>query len=62
MDNELYDELGVVPTKKYSRDSNDRKNREAKMMADKDISKHYYKQYSPAFFARLYLNLICVVF
>ena len=38
---ELYDELNVVPTKKYSRDENDRKNREAKMMADKDISSHY---------------------
>ena len=26
---EFYDELNVVPTKKYSRDENDRKNREA---------------------------------
>jgi len=49
VDNELYDELGVVPTKKYSRDGNDRKNREAKMMADKDISKHYYKPSDPVY-------------
>ena len=46
---ELYDELNVVPTKKYSRDENDRKNREAKMMADKDISSHYLKKSDPVY-------------
>ena len=46
---ELYDELNVVPTKKYSRDENDRKNREAKMIADKDISSHYLKKSDPVY-------------
>ena len=46
---EFYDELNVVPTKKYSRDDNDRKNREAKMMADKDITNHYLKQSDPVY-------------
>jgi hypothetical protein len=49
VDDELYDELDVVPTKKYSRDDNDRKNRKAKMVADKDISKHYYKSSDPIY-------------
>lgn len=46
---DFYDELNVVPTKKYSRDENERKNREAKQMADKDISSHYFKQSDPVY-------------
>ena len=49
VDDDFYDELGVVPTKKYSRDDIDRKNRGAKTMADKDISKHYYKPSDPVY-------------
>lgn len=47
-EDEMYDELNVVPSK-YSRDVEDRKRREAKMMADKDISKHYYKAADPIY-------------
>lgn len=49
VDDDFYDELGVVPTKKYSRDDIDRKNRGSKVMADKDISKHYYKPSDPVY-------------
>ena len=49
VEDNFYDELNVVPTKKYSRDENERKNREAKMMADKDISSHYFKQSDPVY-------------
>lgn len=49
VNDDFYDELGVVPTKKYSRDDIDRKNRGAKTMADKDISKHYYKPSDPVY-------------
>jgi hypothetical protein len=49
VDDDFYDELGVVPTKKYSRDDIDRKYRGSKMMADKDISKHYYKPSDPVY-------------
>jgi hypothetical protein len=46
---EIYDKLDVVPSKKYSRDDNERKYRSAKKMADKDISSHYFKQSDPVY-------------
>ena len=46
---DIYDELDVVPSKKYSRDDKERKYREAKKMADKDISSHYFKQSDPVY-------------
>ena len=46
---EYYDELNVVPTKKYSRDPEDRKRRGAKSMAKKDISDFYYKPSDPIY-------------
>jgi len=46
---EIYDELDVVPSKKYSRDDKERKYRDAKKMADKDISSHYFKQSDPVY-------------
>jgi hypothetical protein len=46
---EIYDELDVVPSKKYSRDDKERKYREAKKMADKDISSHYFRQSDPVY-------------
>jgi len=48
-EDEFYDELNVVPVRKYSRDNDDRKKRDAKMMADKDISQHYYKNSDPVY-------------
>jgi len=48
-EDEFYDELNVVPVRKYSRDNDDRKKRDAKMMADKDISQHYYKNSDPIY-------------
>lgn len=46
---DIYDELDVVPSKKYSRDDKERKYREAKKMADKDISSHYFRQSDPVY-------------
>ena len=46
---EFYDELNVIPVRKYSREENDRKRRDAKFMADKDISSHYYKEGDPVY-------------
>jgi len=46
---DIYDELDVVPSKKYSRDDKERKYRDAKKMADKDISSHYFKQSDPVY-------------
>lgn len=46
---DIYDELDVVPSKKYSRDDKERKYREAKKMADKDISSHYLRQSDPVY-------------
>jgi hypothetical protein len=46
---EIYDELNVVPSKKYSRDDTERKYRDAKKMADKDISSHYFRQSDPVY-------------
>jgi hypothetical protein len=46
---DIYDELDVVPSKKYSRDDKERKYREAKKMADKDISSHYFRQSDPIY-------------
>ncbi len=48
-EDEFYDELNVVPVRKYSRDNDDRKKRDAKMMADKDIGQHYYKNSDPVY-------------
>ena len=48
-EDKFYDELNVVPVRKYSRDNDDRKKRDAKMMADKDISQHYYKNSDPIY-------------
>lgn len=46
---DIYDELDVVPSKKYSRDDKERKYRDAKKMADKDISSHYFRQSDPVY-------------
>ena len=46
---EFYDELNVIPVRKYSREEKERKRRDAKMMADKDISSHYYKPSDPIY-------------
>jgi hypothetical protein len=46
---EYYDELNVVPTKKYSRDPEDRKRRGARTMAKKDISDFYNKPSDPIY-------------
>lgn len=46
---EYYDELNVVPTKKYSRDTEDRNRRDSRTMAKKDISDFYYKPSDPIY-------------
>jgi hypothetical protein len=46
---EVYDELNVVPVKSYGKDPEDRKRKEARMNAEKDISKHYYKPSDPIY-------------
>ena len=46
---EFYDELNVIPVRKYSREEKERKRRDAKMMADKDISSHFYKPSDPIY-------------
>lgn len=48
VDDEIYDELNVVPTK-YSRNEKERKIRDAKKIANKDISKHYNKPSDPIY-------------
>jgi hypothetical protein len=46
---EVYDELNVVPVKSYGKDPEDKKRKEARMNAEKDISKHYYKPSDPIY-------------
>jgi hypothetical protein len=48
-DDEVYDELNVVPVKSYGKDPEDKKRKEARMNAEKDISKHYYKPSDPIY-------------
>ena len=48
-EDEYYDELNVVPTKPYSRDTEDRMRRSARQMADKDIKSHYNKPADPIY-------------
>jgi len=48
-ENEYYDELNVVPTKKYSRGDEDRKRRDARKLADRDIKSHYNKPADPIY-------------
>lgn len=48
-DEEVYDELNVVPVKTFSRDPEDIKRREARKRAEKDISKHYHKPADPIY-------------
>ena len=47
-EDDVYDELNVVPSK-YSRDEDDRKIRDARNMANRDISKHYFKPSDPIY-------------
>jgi hypothetical protein len=48
-DDEVYDELNVVPVKSYGKNPEDKKRKEARMNAEKDISKHYYKPSDPIY-------------
>jgi len=48
-EDEFYDELNVVPTKRYSRDPEDRKRRDARQMADRDIKAHFNKPSDPVY-------------
>jgi len=48
-DDEVYDELNVVPVKSYGKDPEDKKRKEGRMNAEKDISKHYYKPSDPIY-------------
>jgi hypothetical protein len=48
-ENDYYDELNVVPTKKYSRDNEDKKRRDARKLADRDIGSHYNKPADPIY-------------
>jgi hypothetical protein len=48
-DDEVYDELNVVPVKSYGKDPEDKKRKEARINAEKDISKHYYKPSDPIY-------------
>jgi hypothetical protein len=48
-ENDYYDELNVVPTKKYSRDNEDKKRRDARKLADRDIKSHYNKPADPIY-------------
>jgi hypothetical protein len=48
-ENDYYDELNVVPTKKYSRDNEYKKRRDARKLADRDIGSHYNKPADPIY-------------
>lgn len=48
-ENDYYDELNVVPTKKYGRDIEDKKRRDARKLADRDIRSHYNKPADPIY-------------
>jgi hypothetical protein len=47
MDDEYYDELNIVPTKKYSREPKEKNRRDAQQFADKDIKSHFHKPSQP---------------
>jgi hypothetical protein len=48
-ENDYYDELNVVPTKKYGRDIEDKKRRDARKLADRDIRSQYHKPADPIY-------------
>ena len=48
-ENDYYDELNVVPTKKYGIDIEDKKRRDARKLADRDIRSQYNKPADPIY-------------
>jgi hypothetical protein len=48
-ENDYYDELNVVPTKKYGRDIEDKKIRDSRKLSDRDIRSQYNKPADPIY-------------
>jgi hypothetical protein len=48
-ENDYYDELNVVPTKKYGRDIEDKKIRDSRKLSDRDIRSQYNKPAYPIY-------------